>query len=85
MMWFIPPQSAMDDYWFRQLLRRLHEGSPQVLALLEHNPFPATPPRYIRVLAYQYHFTTPEQRARTGNWWTREYLGVFPYVRPRRP
>ncbi len=85
MMWFIPPQSTMDDYWFRQLLRRLHEGSPQVLALLEHNPFPATPPQYIRVLAYQYHFTTPEQRAQTGNWWTREYLGVFPYVRPRRP
>ena len=85
MMWFIPPQSAMDDYWFRQLLRRLHEGSPQVLALLEHNPFPATPPRYIRVLAYQYHFTTPEQRAQNGNWWTREYRGVFPYVKPRIP
>ena len=85
MMGFIPPQSRMDDYWFRQLLRRLHEGSPQVLALLGHNPFPARPPRYIRVLAYQYHFTTPEQRALTGNWWTRKYLGVFPYVKPRRP
>lgn len=85
MMWFIPPQSSMDDYWFRQLLRRLHEGSPQVLDLLEFNPFPQQPPRYIRVLAYRYHFTTPEQRSATGNWWTREYLGVFPYVKPRRP
>lgn len=85
MMWFIPPQSSMDDYWFRQLLRRLHEGSPQVLDLLEYNPFQQYPPRYIRVLSYKYHFTTAEQRARTGNWWTREYLGVFPYVRPRIP
>ena len=85
MMWFIPPQSRMDDYWFQQLLRRLHEGSPQVLALLEDNPFPQNPPRYLRVLAYQYHFTSAEQRALTGNWWTREYLGVFPYVKPRRP
>ncbi|MFW2438689.1 MAG: lipase maturation factor family protein [Arenicellales bacterium] len=85
MMWFIPPQTRMDDYWFRQLLRRLHEGSPQVLALLAHNPFPDKPPRYIRVLAYQYRFTTPEQRTQTGNWWAREYLGVFPYVKPRRP
>ncbi|MEA1889496.1 MAG: lipase maturation factor family protein [Pseudomonadota bacterium] len=85
MMWFIPPRTSMDDYWFRQLLRRLHEGSPQVLALLADNPFPDKPPPFIRVLAYQYHFTTPEQRAQTGNWWRREYLGVFPYVKPRRP
>ena len=85
MIWFIPPQSSMDDYWFRQLLRRLHEGSPQVLDLLEYNPFQQYPPRYIRVLAYQYHCTTFEQRARTGNWWRREYLGVFPYVKPRTP
>ena len=85
MMWFIPPQSSMNDYWFRQLLKKLHQGSPQVLALLANNPFPDKPPTRIRVLAYQYHFTTPEQRALTGNWWTREYLGVFPYVKPRRP
>jgi hypothetical protein len=85
MMWFIPPQSAMDDYWFQRLLERLRQGSPQVLALLEHNPFPGRPPRYLRVLAYQYHFTTAMEREKTGNWWKREYLGVFPHVRPRRP
>ncbi|GMR06577.1 MAG: lipase maturation factor family protein [Gammaproteobacteria bacterium] len=85
MMWFIPPQSSMDDYWFQQLLRRLREGSPQVLSLLEYNPFKERPPRYLRVLSYRYHFTTPEQRKQTGNWWTREYLGVFPHVKPRRP
>lgn len=85
MMWFIPPQSRMDNYWFQQLLRRLQQGSPQVLALLEHNPFPQLPPRYIRVIAYQYHFSSPQQRAQTGDWWTREYLGIFPYVKPRRP
>ncbi len=85
MMWFIPPQSSMDDYWFRQLLRRLREGSPQVLSLLEYNPFKERPPRYLRVLAYRYKFTTPEQRTQTGNWWAREYLGVFPHVKPRRP
>ncbi|HDH08104.1 MAG TPA: hypothetical protein ENG96_01335, partial [Gammaproteobacteria bacterium] len=48
-------------------------------------PFKGRPPRYLRVLAYRYHFTTPEQRKQTGNWWTREYLGVFPHVKPRRP
>jgi hypothetical protein len=85
MMWFIPPQGRKQDYWFRMLLRRLHEGSPQVLDLLEYNPFEERPPRYLRVLAFDYRFTDAQEREASGNWWKREYMGVFPYVRPRRP
>lgn len=85
MMWFLPPQARPDDIWLNMLLRRLHEGSPQVLQLFEYNPFEERPPRYMRVVAYNYRFTTPEEKAATGNWWKRRYLGVFPYVKPRRP
>jgi len=85
MMWFLPPQARRDDFWLDLLLRRIHEGSPQVLQLPKHNPFEENPPRYPRVAAYDYRFTTPEERAATGNWWVRRYLGVFPYVKPRRP
>jgi len=85
MMWFLPPQARSDDFWSHRLLRRLQEGSPQVLQLLEHNPFQERPPDYLRIVAYAYRFTTPEERAETGNWWKRRYLGVFPYVKPRRP
>lgn len=85
MMWFLPPQIRDDDYWLQLLLMRLHEGSPQVLQLFEDNPFEDRPPLYLRVVAYEYHFTTPEERAITGNWWKRRYLGVYPYVKPRRP
>jgi len=85
MMWFLPPQARGDDLWLNMLLRRLHEGSPQVLQLFEYNPFPDKPPRFLRVVAYNYRFTTPEEKAATGNWWQRSYLGVFPYVEPRRP
>lgn len=85
MMWFLPPQARGDDLWLNMLLKRLHEGSPQVLQLFEYNPFPDRPPRFLRVLAYDYRFTTPEEKAETGNWWQRSYLGVFPYVKPRRP
>ena len=84
-MWFLPPQARGDDLWLNMLLRRLHEGSPQVLQLFEYNPFPDHPPRFLRVVAYDYRFTTPEEKAATGNWWHRSYLGVFPYVKPRRP
>ena len=72
-------------YWFDRFLFRLKQGSEDVLDLLEYNPFPEKPPEYLRVQVYQYHFTTLEERKQTGQWWKREYLGQFPYVKPRFP
>jgi hypothetical protein len=63
----------------------LHENSPGVTGLLAHNPFPDAGPRYLRVLAYRYRFTTPEERAQTGRVWHADYLGEFPRVQPRVP
>ena len=85
MIWFVPSQRSDQLYWLDRFLQRLEENSPQVTALLANNPFADKPPRYFRVLAFRYHFTTAEQRAETGNWWRRELLGEFPYVPPRRP
>ena len=85
MMWFVPTQQPDMLYWFDLFMRRLWEGSPQVTALLAHNPFTAQPPRYLRVTAYRYRFTTPAERKQTGNWWKREYLGLFPQISPRQP
>ena len=85
MIWFVPPRSERMMYWFGEFMQRIHEGSPQVMGLLGHNPFPDKPPRYLRVQAYQYWFTSEEEREATGNWWRREHLGQFPYVRPRVP
>jgi lipase maturation factor 1 len=78
-MWF----AALSDQaepWFENFMARLLQGSPPVLSLLEHNPFADKPPRYIRASAYQYHFTTPDERRTTGAWWRREYQG--PYSMP---
>ena len=85
MIWFVPPRSERMMYWFGEFMDRLHQGSPEVLGLLRHNPFPDKPPKYLRVQAYQYWFTNEEEREATGNWWRREHLGQFPYVRPRIP
>lgn len=84
MMWFLPPQTGQ-DYWLGRLLQRLHQGSPQVLRLFASNPFPEAPPRYLRVMAWQYRFTTPQERAQSGHWWVRRLLGEYPWVPPRRP
>jgi lipase maturation factor 1 len=86
MMWFLPPQWPDTGYWFTPFLEALHQNRPAVTHLLARNPFEGrAPPRFLRVLVYRYHFTTPQERARTGNWWKAEYLGEFPDVPPRRP
>ena len=56
---------------------RLLQGSPPALALLQHNPFPDTPPRYLRARLYEYHFTDAPTRRATGEWWRREEKGLY--------
>ena len=75
-MWFVT-LSSKHLPWFEELLYTLLLESHDVDQLLQHNPFPEQPPRFIRVDAYRYTFTTPEQRAQTGHWWQREALGPF--------
>jgi hypothetical protein len=72
-MWF----AALGDWrqnrnqWFISFLEHLLRGTPEVLDLLEENPFGGAPPRFIRARRFRYEFTQPEQRAQTGNWWQR--------------
>jgi hypothetical protein len=56
---------------------RLLVSSPDVLALFKSNPFPQAPPRYVRAVLWQYWFTTMDEKRKTGNWWRREYLGLY--------
>jgi len=55
----------------------LLENSAPVLELFAANPFEGKPPMAVRAVAYQYWFTTREERARTGAWWRREVLGAY--------
>lgn len=75
-MWFVTLH-PIHMPWFHQFLLALLENSPTVTALLEENPFPDSPPQYIRVYAWRYQFTDFDEREKTGNWWKREYLGPF--------
>ena len=76
-MWFAALGGYQDDPWFTRFMVKLLQGSPPVLGLLANNPFPQKPPRYIRALLYQYHFTDRDTRARTGDWWRRDYKGLY--------
>jgi hypothetical protein len=76
MMWFVPFHPRFLP-WFDAYLDTLLENSPQVTALLKDNPFKEQPPRFVRVNAWHYQFSTAEERRQTGNWWKRTYLGPF--------
>ncbi len=76
-MWFAALTPYADDPWFDRLLDRLLTGDPAVLNLLGRNPFPLWPPREVRAVLYEYHFTSPEERRRTGNWWWRKRVGLY--------
>ncbi len=75
-MWFVTLHPLFIP-WFDHFLKALLDNSPTVTALLQHNPFADIAPRYIRVEAFRYHFSKPEQRRKTGQWWYRQALGPF--------
>ncbi len=73
-LWFAALGGKRHTAWVRPLLERIQEASPAVLALVEHDPFGGEPPPYLRARLYAYRFTTPEERAATGDWWARAYV-----------
>jgi Lipase maturation factor len=80
LMWFaaISPHYAYS--WLRPFMRRLLENDPATLRLLRHNPFPDSPPRYVRAQLYRYRFTTAAELRRDHAWWHRTLEGA--YLRP---
>ena len=74
-MWFAALGEVRDNPWFVNFLARLLEDSPEVLALMAHNPFPDAPPRYVRAMLYDYRFTRSGEDPRA--WWKRELRGTY--------
>ena len=75
-LWFAALSSERQDPWVAALALRLLQGEPLVTRLFSKVPF-QTPPRYIRAQRYLYTFTTPQERAQTGNVWNRTLLGPY--------
>jgi hypothetical protein len=72
-MWFAALGRFESEGWFQQFCRRLLQGSPSVATVFDYNPFPATPPRYLRGTLYRYRFAPRG----SGAWWVRERLGEY--------
>ena len=75
-MWFAALGRYESNSWVGSLMYRLLLGDASVTALLNPAPFPK-PPRYMRALVYEYDFTTPAERSRSGAIWQRRLLGTW--------
>jgi hypothetical protein len=80
LMWFaaISPHYAYP--WLGPFMMRLLKNDPATLRLLRRNPFPESPPRYVRAQLYRYRFTSAAELRRDRAWWHRTLEGN--YVRP---
>ncbi len=56
--------------------------TPEVLALFAANPFPDAPPRYVRAVVWEYHFSEPGNPEHA--WWRREWRGDYAPAVSRR-
>ena len=76
-MWFAALSTYRQNPWFINFAERLLLGSEPVLTLLDNNPFPEEPPRFVRAQLYRYRFTDLTTKRTHGSWWEREYLGLY--------
>jgi lipase maturation factor 1 len=85
-MWFAALGNYQENPWFANFMLRLLTASPDVLGLLERDPFSGNRPKYVRALAYEYRFGDIHDRTTAGLWWHRDLKGTyFPQASLRNP
>lgn len=81
-LWFASLSTRYAAGWLPALVTKLLAGEQHVRALFRHDPFPDSPPSFVRARLFHYRFTTRQERRDTGDWWVREPVGDV--VRPCR-
>ena len=72
-IWFAAMASPAHYPWTLHFVWKLLHNDRGTLSLLANNPFPTSPPRYIRARLYRYHFAPIGDPA----WWKREPIGEW--------
>src|SRR6185437_8959077 len=76
-LWFASLEGWQRNKFVVRTEERLLHNTPEVLELFAGNPFSSTPPQKVRVVIWQYWFTTMNEKRATGAWWNRKLLGVY--------
>ena len=76
-MWFAAMTSYTRNPWLVRLVRKLLDDDKATLKLLRYNPFHGNPPRFIRATLYHYRYATRKEQRETGQFWIRDYRGIY--------
>jgi hypothetical protein len=74
-MWFASMSSPSEYPWTLNLLWKMLHNDGTALSLFAGNPFPGTPPRYVRAVLYRYKFAKPGNPQ--GLYWNREKVDIW--------
>jgi hypothetical protein len=72
-IWFAAMEDVNDEPWTVHLVWQLLHNDPLALGLLDGNPFPGSPPKYIRARLFRYELVPPGDKG----WWKRTELGEW--------
>lgn len=76
-LWFASLSSWRESPIVPNTEVHLLSNDKNVLALFAGNPFSSGAPRQVRAVLWQYWFTTMDNKRRTGEWWRRQYVGLY--------
>jgi hypothetical protein len=76
-MWFASLSDCGSNPWLLRLQEQLLKGTPTTKGFFREDPFPDTPPRFVRTRFFDYRFTELSEWRATGAWWTRRELGLY--------
>jgi hypothetical protein len=74
-IWFAAFSSYDQEPWIVHLTYKLLLGDRGVMRLLDNDPFPDKPPKYIRAELYRYEFTRIGDGS--GAWWRRKRVAEY--------
>lgn len=74
-IWFAAMQMPEHNPWLIHMIWKLLHNDKDTLSLIEKNPFPDMPPKYIRVSYYHYKFAPLNNKDDAV--WERTYLGEW--------
>jgi hypothetical protein len=76
-LWFASLGGWRDNAIVPNTEVRLLSNDQDVLSLFAGNPFAHAAPKQVRAVLWQYWMTSMSEKRTTGNWWRREFLGLY--------
>ncbi|HEV2424537.1 MAG TPA: lipase maturation factor family protein [Terriglobia bacterium] len=76
-LWFASLGTWREYPWVVRTEMLLLQNDPAVITLFGGNPFAKAAPRQVRAVEWQYRFTDLKTKRATGEWWRREFRGLY--------